>query len=264
MPSKKKETLKASANDKKVTKALETLKADLTSDIKEFLEKNPEKSIDDVIDAVKIKTREELQEGEENKETKETEDDPEKGEKETPAEDGEKETPAESGETSEESGDKKEGDAEGKILSELSNTQDLLEKASIESKEKDTMLEKFQEDYENIAKKLASKEKELEEMKNAKFSKRIEELAAKEVALGTQTDTEKRITELKSFSEKTLEQLEHVTSRLIERKKDEPVSNTKRSEELLSAADAGDYKVVIEGDTVWAPDRGTKTPEEIK
>ena len=247
MPSKTKETLKTSADDKKVDKALENLKADLTDDIKEFLEKNPEKSIDDVIESVKIKTREELQEGEKDKGKKEGSDG---------AEDG--------GEKSKENGEKEKGDAEGKILSELSEAQDLLEKATIESKEKDTMLEKFQEDYEVVGKKLAGKEKELEEMKNAKFSKRIEELAAREVALGTQTDTTKRIVELKNFSEKTLEQLEHVTNRLIERKKDEPVSNTRRSEELLTGADAGDYKIVIEGDSVWAPDRGTKAPKEIK
>lgn len=251
MPGKGKESVKASAEDKKITKALEELKKDLTDDIKGFLEKNPDKSIDDVIDAVKAKTREELQEGEGTEEG-------------TSTEGGEKETSTEGGEESKGNGEEKKGDAEAKVLSELASAQDLLEKASIESKEKDTMLEKFQEDYEGVAKKLAEKEKELAEMKDVKFSERIENLAAKEVALGTQTDKVKRITELKAFSEKTLEQLEHVTSRLIERKKDEPVSNTKRSEELLTGKDSGDYNVVIESDRVWAKDRETKTPEEIK
>lgn len=247
MPSKTKENLKASAEDKKVTKVLETLKADLTKNVKDFLEKNPNKTIDDVITSVKSK--EELEEGEGTKE----------GSEETGKEDSK-----EGEEKSEETSEKKEADAEGKILNELSEAQDLLEKATLESKEKDTMLEKFQEDYDVVGKKLAEKEKELEEMKDTKFSKRIEELAAKEVALGAQTDTVKRIAELKSFSEKTLEQLEQVTSRLIERKKDEPVSDTKRSEELLTSADTGDYKVVIQGDSVWAEDRGTKAPSEIK
>lgn len=257
MPSKKKETLKASAEDKKIAKALETLTADLTSGVKDFLEKNPSKSVDDIVAAIKAKSKEELQEEEKSEEI-------EKGEEtEEGSEETEEETSTEGGESKE--GEKaKEGDAEGKILNELAKAQDLLEKATIELKEKDTMLEKFQEDYETVAKNLAKQEKELTEMKDSKFSKRIENLAAKEVALGTQTDKVKRMVELKAFSEKTLEQLEHVTNRLIERKKDEPVSNTKRSEELLSETDTGDYKIEIEGDRVWASDRGTKIPEDVK
>ena len=181
MPIKKKENLKASAGEKKIAKVLETLKADLTDGIKDFVDKNPDKSVDDVVSAIKAKSKEELQDEEKSEETEETSEETEDTEK------------------SEENGEKEEGDAEGKILNELANTQDLLERATVELKEKDAMIDKFQEDYDTVAKNLESKEKELEEMKDSKFSKRIEELAAKEVALGTQTDKTKRIQELKSF-----------------------------------------------------------------
>lgn len=251
MPSKKKGTVQALAEDKKMTKALENLQKDLTNGIKEFLEKNPEKSIEDVIGAVKVRAMEKLQENEEEEETEEESEEETSTEKPT---EGEKETPTE--------GESTEKDAEGKVLKELSDAQDLLEKAKIESVEKDGIIENTQKSYDELSKKFDVTQKELDEIKDVKAHKRIEELAAKEVAIGSHTDKEKRVSELKSFSEKTLEQLEKVVDRLIERKKDEPVSNTKRSEELLENENA--YNIKIDGDRVWASDRTTKLPSEIK
>lgn len=156
------------------------------------------------------------------------------------------------------------------LITELSKSQKMLEKVQIELNEKDRMIETLtketdvlQKETEVLQNKLAGFEKEFKEMKESKLKERVEELAEKEIAIGTtdKKELDNRLEELKALPEKTLEQLEMITDKLYTKNADNPVSNTKHSEELSETKSK--YKLIIDGDRFWAEETSARSIEEV-